>query len=164
MNNKGADQTAWMHRLICAFVVCIWHTTHFLMARLMYIWKWWVDDGYMSSMLLETVSLKNSTVNHIVCWCFRWNILFQLARNARIYIELPRVQRRLYQPGNLPSRIRVFAIRMKSAQVRSYSLSAQQRLIRLGGCPGQSESSLGAQIILLVLSRGSSIIYFGMSL
>ena len=24
MNNKGADQTAWMHRLICAFVVCIW--------------------------------------------------------------------------------------------------------------------------------------------
>ena len=30
-------------------------------------------------------------------------------------------------------------------------------LIRLGGCPGWSESSLGA-VILLVLSRGSSII------
>ena len=29
-------------------------------------------------------------------------------------------------------------------------------LIRLGGCPGQSESSLGAQIILLVLSWGGS--------
>ena len=23
MKNRGADQTAWMHRLICAFVVCI---------------------------------------------------------------------------------------------------------------------------------------------
>ena len=25
MNNKGADQTAWLRRLICAFVVRIWH-------------------------------------------------------------------------------------------------------------------------------------------
>ena len=24
-NNKGADQTARLHRLICAFVVRIWH-------------------------------------------------------------------------------------------------------------------------------------------
>ena len=24
-NNKGADQTAWMRMLICAFVVRIWH-------------------------------------------------------------------------------------------------------------------------------------------
>ena len=24
-NNKGADQTVWMHRLICSFVVHIWH-------------------------------------------------------------------------------------------------------------------------------------------
>ena len=32
---------------------------------------------------------------------------------------------------------------MKKAWVLSYPLSAQQRLIRLGGCPGWSESSLG---------------------
>ena len=44
----------------------------------------------------------------------------------------------------LPSLIRVFAVRMKSAWVRSYLLSTQWRLIRLGGCPGWSESSLGA--------------------
>ena len=31
-------------------------------------------------------------------------------------------------------------------------------LIRLGGCPGWSESSLGAQIILLVLSWGGSVV------
>ena len=31
--------------------------------------------------------------------------------------------------------------------VFSYPLSAQRRLIRLGGCPGWSESSLGAQLL-----------------
>ena len=29
-NNKGADLTAWMCRLICAFVVRIWHKQVFL--------------------------------------------------------------------------------------------------------------------------------------
>ena len=41
----------------------------------------------------------------------------------------------------------------------SYPLSAQRRLW-LGGRPGWSESSLGAHAILLVLSRGGSIIAF----
>ena len=51
----------------------------------------------------------------------------------------------------------VFAVRMKKARVLSYPLSAQQRLlIRLGGCAGWSESSLGAHAILLVLSWGRS--------
>ena len=49
------------------------------------------------------------------------------------------------QPGHPPSLIRVFAVRMKKAQVLSYPLSAQPRLIRLGGRQGWSESSLGAQ-------------------
>ena len=31
MNNKGADQAARMRRLICTFVVRIWHKTHFCM-------------------------------------------------------------------------------------------------------------------------------------
>ena len=39
----------------------------------------------------------------------------------------------------------VFAVRMKKPWVLSSPLSAQQRLIRLGGCQGWSESSLGAQ-------------------
>ena len=46
---------------------------------------------------------------------------------------------------NSPSLIRVFAVRMKKAWVLSYPLSTKRRLIRLGGCPGWSESSLGAQ-------------------
>ena len=46
------------------------------------------------------------------------------------------------QPGHQPSLIRVFAVRMKKAWVLSCSWSAQRRLIRLGGCPGWSSSSL----------------------
>ena len=42
------------------------------------------------------------------------------------------------QPGHPLSLIRVFAVRMKKAWVLSYPLSAQRRLIRLGGCPGWS--------------------------
>ena len=60
------------------------------------------------------------------------------------------------QPGHPPILIRVFTIRMKKPWVLSYPLSAQRSLIRLGGCPGWSESSLGAQVILWVLSRGGS--------
>ena len=44
-----------------------------------------------------------------------------------------------------PSLIRVFAVRMKKAWGLSYQLSAQQRLIRLSGCPCWFVSSLGAQ-------------------
>ena len=54
------------------------------------------------------------------------------------------------QPVHPPSLIRVFAVRI------SYPLSALRRLIRLGGCPGWSESSLGTKVILLVLSWGNS--------
>ena len=65
----------------------------------------------------------------------------------------------LDQPGHLPSLIRAFAVHMKKTWVLSYSLSAQQRLIRLGRCPGCSESLLGAHAILLILSCGGSF-YF----
>ena len=69
------------------------------------------------------------------------------------------------QPGHLPSLIRVFAVHMKKAWVLGYPLSAQQRLIRLGGCPGWSEASLGAHVILLVLSWGcSNVLAYRMAL
>ena len=51
-----------------------------------------------------------------------------------------------------PSLIRVFTVRKKNHWILSYLLSAQRRLGILGGCPGWSESSLGAQVILLVFS------------
>ena len=61
--------------------------------------------------------------------------------------------------GHPPSLVRVFTVRMKKAWVLIYPLSAQQRLIRLGRCPGWSESLLSA-VILLVLSWGGSFCFF----
>ena len=57
------------------------------------------------------------------------------------------------QPGHLPSLIRAFAVRMKKPWVLSYPYSTQRRLIRLGGCQGWSESSLGALSFLAHLSQ-----------
>ena len=48
------------------------------------------------------------------------------------------------RPGHLPSLIRVLAVRMKKPWVLSYPMSAQRRMIRLGGCPDWSEYSLDA--------------------
>ena len=62
----------------------------------------------------------------------------------------------LWWPGHLPSLIRVFAVRIKKHWALNYLLNAHWRLIRLGQCPGWSESSLGAHVILLVLSCSSS--------
>ena len=65
------------------------------------------------------------------------------------------------------SLIRVFAVRTKKHWTLNYLLSAQCRLIRLGGCTGWSESSLGAHIICwfchaaihsIVRSPGTAII------
>ena len=54
-NNKGTDQTARMRRLICAFVVCIWHKTHFLMAWLIY--------KYQISLLLHVFDKSRIDIN-----------------------------------------------------------------------------------------------------
>ena len=58
------------------------------------------------------------------------------------------------QPGHPPSLIRVFAVRLLAFFMRT-----AKTLIRLGGCPGWSESSLGAHAILLVLSRCGSYLF-----
>ena len=54
--------------------------------------------------------------------------------------------------GHPPSLIRVFTVPMKKAWVLNYQLSA-----RLGGCPGWSESSLGAVILLILSCHGSNV-------
>ena len=64
------------------------------------------------------------------------------------------------QPGHPPSLIRVFPVYMKEPQVLGYLLSAQWRLIRLGGCQGWSVTLLGAHAMLLVLSWGGLIICY----
>ena len=63
------------------------------------------------------------------------------------------------QPGHPPSLIRVFAVCSMGSWGPNISSGVQWRLIRLGGCPGWCESSLGTQVILLVLSWGGSIMF-----
>ena len=63
----------------------------------------------------------------------------------------------LGQPGHPSSLIRVFAVVFIGSSGSKASSCRQWRLlIRLGKCPGLSESLLGAQVILLVLSCESS--------
>ena len=61
------------------------------------------------------------------------------------------------QPGCPPRLIRVFAVRSMGSQGPNVSSCGQRRLISLGGCPGWSESSLGAHVILLDLSYCGSV-------
>ena len=63
------------------------------------------------------------------------------------------------QPGHPPSLIGVFAVCMKKAWVLSYPLSAQRILIRLGGCPGWSESLLGACSLCWFCHEAAHILY-----
>ena len=58
------------------------------------------------------------------------------------------------QPVHPPRLMRVFAVRMKKACVLSYPMIAQR-----SGCPGWSDSSLGAHAIVLVLSLGGSSVF-----
>ena len=91
---------------------------------------------------------------------FKWEIVnyFMLGFQSSIgYIHPPSDQNRPWHP---PSLIRVFAVRLKKVWVFSYPLSEKRRLIRLGGCPDWSESSLVAHASLLVLSWGGSFVQF----
>ena len=55
-NNKGADQTMQMRRLICAFVVRIWHKTCFLMT--------WLNEVFLS-VCMQTSIVKSSFEHNI---------------------------------------------------------------------------------------------------
>ena len=76
------------------------------------------------------------------CWiCKGWNLSPLMTKPTKWHVRPVKTQISL---GICPV-WSVFAVRMKKAWVLSYPLRAQRRLIRLGGCPGWSESLLGAQ-------------------
>ena len=60
------------------------------------------------------------------------------------------------QPGHSPSLISLHWQHDEALSPKLLIKHTAKTLIRLGGCPGWSESSLGTQIILLDLSRGIS--------
>ena len=101
-----------MCRLICAFVVHIWHKTHFLMAQLSY--KFWTMRFY-----------------YLDIWAMTWQ---NQQSNCAPSEDSD-------QPGHPPSLISVFAVHMKKAWVLSYPLSAQRRLWS-GWADAQADLSL----------------------
>ena len=64
------------------------------------------------------------------------------------------------QPGHPSSLIRVFAVGMKKAWVLSYPLSAQRRLIRLGGYPGWSDQTGWIPLLIWVFAGRMSFCWF----
>ena len=78
---------------------------------------------------------------HDMYWTAAWQNRQNDVRSAKTQISL-----------GIPPVWSVSAVRMTKHWFLSYSLSAQWRLVRLGGCPGWSESSLSTQVILSVLS------------
>ena len=90
---------------------------------------------------------RKQTLAPCVQWSFKWATTWQNQQNECAPSE------DLDQPGQ----IRVFAVRSMDSYGPKVSSCGQRRLIRLGGCPGSSESSLGEKLILFVLSyRGSN--------
>ena len=68
------------------------------------------------------------------------------------------------QPGHPPSLIRVFAVRIEETLCPKLpNERTAKTLIRLGECPGWSESLLGAQVILLVCCAQAHIYVSGQS-
>ena len=117
-----------MRRLICTFVVRIWHKTRFRMT-----WPNPFTPGglfYPCSLALSPYEPPHYKTNKMAC--------------------VPSEDSD--QPGHPPSLIRVFAVCMKKAWAFNYPLSAQQRLWSdWADALDDLESSLGA-VILFVLS------------
>ena len=90
---------------------------------------------------------------HMVKLLFKWAASWQNQQNDCAPSEDSD------QPGHPPSLIRVFAVSsMGSKRTQGFFMRTTKTLIKLGGCPGWFESSLGAHAILLVLSGGGSIV------
>ena len=97
------------------------------------VWVWY---GLLFWHMFGTVCRFFST------WIYLQHIARPVERNCHVNTVCP------YVCPSVPL-IRVFTVCMKKPWVLSYPLSTQQRLIRLGRCPGWSKSLLGTQVILL---------------
>ena len=147
-NNKGADQTAQMHMLICVFIVRIRHKQVFPWhgSKSTYLWC-----GADSQYLFTSPSGRLYPVEQSCsqAWggdqqCFTslkktiWGTSWQNQQNECA------PSKDSDPPGHPPSLNRVFAVRMKKHCALNYL--------------GWSESSLGAHSFCLVLSCGDSFI------
>ena len=125
-DNEDSDQTGWMTRLTWVLAGRTCHFVGFVMRGLIYLW------------LLRRVALVMD--QHLGMSQYKWSALRQNSQNDCAPSEDSD------PPGHPSSLIRVFAVRMKKVWVLSYLPIERtaKTLIRLGGCPCWSESSLGA--------------------
>ena len=114
-----------------------------------------------------------------ICWCIKCSALFDfqsksvlsLQTSGMIYCSCQvkyellhnKINRMTWapkedsdQPGHLPSLITLHCALNRYLRAQCFFMQTVKTLIRLGRCPGWSESLLGAQIILLGLSCGGS--------
>ena len=105
----------------CLASTSLWREWAFQLASL-YVKIWWFPVCLFFLFVQEEGC-------HLSLWCPLdiWAATWQNQHNACAPSE------ESDQSGHPPSLIRVFAVRMKKASVLSYSLSAQRRLIWLGG-------------------------------
>ena len=121
MRTAKIDQTAWMPRLNWVFILLVCHAAAHLIAK-----RTVIKQTYTPFKLHECCKEIGAA-------------LLQNQQNDCAPSQDSD------QPGHPPSLIRVFTVCMKKAWVLSNPLSAQWRLLRLGGCPAWSESSLNTQ-------------------
>ena len=114
-SSEGSGETARMRRLAWTFAARIGDSTKFA-------WR----SPYIILLLAQSWQFN---VSRLVTKPTKWHVRYaktQISQGIRPVWS-------------------VSAIRMKKAWVLSDPLNASEALIRLGGCPGWSESSLGAQ-------------------
>ena len=127
-------------------------------------YSWWWHTSHRDFFMV----IRNQHWNILLCNS-QWAL--PVVANARNQQSQPSCLPSLYEP--LHDKTNKMTVRPAKTQITWASAQSslcgqwvandprvlqaeQRRLIRLGGCPGWSESSLGAQIILLVLSWGGS--------
>ena len=126
-NSEGSGETAQMRSLTWAFAGRLCDKHHNLMTWLMF-------------------TVPRETV--------RSSLLLRLLPNSTILQEMSAYELPHNKMTCAPSIRSVFAVRMKKHWALNYLLSAQWRLIKLGGCPGWTESSLCAHhfVVLRLIS------------
>ena len=92
-------------------------------------------------LILTRFLLRN--LSHLITKLTKW--LWAKWRLRSAWASAQSDQPLLDQPGHPPSLIRVFTVYSMGSWGPQLSSCGQWRLIGLGGCPGWSESSLGAQ-------------------
>ena len=147
-DSEDSDQTGRMPRMIWGFTGRTCHFAGFVMRRLIYAKK--------SQLAITDLLFLHLRTFHKLCsnkLFFIWATSWQNQQNSMW------AQRRLRSAW--PSAQSDQSLRCPHEETLGPQPATERKAktqIRLGGCPGWSESSLGAHAILVVLSRGGSFV------